>query len=413
MSTVTITSRRVLLSLLALLSLGLGTARPVRGEIAAPEPEPGVESTEATEKWAASLDRLASGLAVVLDDPPAWAVLRDRMTASPLPENTVRVLDLLEAELPGGTLFVSLLAKAAGSSEKELREELAAFPTPITLFFPREEDREATLAAGSRSGTPSLEVTWDPFWVPQKSLGTLLTYDSSGQQTLLSIAAPPSGPTLVVSTENSQAPELPLPPTEKLAGSSTKATCVNPFLELTHVYLVDDHEGWPRGKPEFEIFLADWNSSMPGNQLVIQPTTKFIFSGRNIVDAAGRSRYLLDVNDKKKWYGFTPPIAMFAYHPFLGSGLYAVEDDSAAGVLKVTGSYSIGFKCSVFPGCVGTQCSGCKPSVSGFVNLVKAIWGSGDDRFPTPFRSVGGTPMDQILEQDMGDWRLRYRVACP
>lgn len=114
-----------------------------------------------------------------------------------------------------------------------------------------------------------------------------------------------------------------------------------------------------------------------------------------------------------RWYTFNPPIAMMEYNPYIGSGLYAVEDDDTAGVLKVTGSYSIGFTCSYFPGCTGSQCSGCNPTGNGFVNLARAVFGSGDDKFPVPFRSVGGAPLDTNMEVSMADWRLRYRVACP
>jgi hypothetical protein len=381
-------------------------------QIAAQAGEPG---SAATYQWASNLDVFAQGLAKLLRDPAALATLQGRIAASPLPESTVRLEDLLGVQVQGQRdRFGALLAKQAGITEGELRAALAGFPRPITLFFPREADRQAVLTGKSR-GRVDLQVTWDSFWIPQGSLRTLLAYDHTGRRTRYPVAKPPAGPVLVVSTENSAQPEAPHLDVDVATetGAAAEATCYSPYLELTGIYLVGDHEGWPRGEPEFELYLADWNTSMPGNQLLIRPTTPYQFSGRNITDAAGRSRYLLDVNDTGKWYTFNPPIAMFEYNPFLGNGLYAVEDDSTAGVLKVTGSYSIGFTCSYFPGCTGPQCSGCDPNGSGLVNLARAIFGSGDDRFDIPFRSVGQAPMDTIMEASMGDWRLRYRVACP
>ena len=415
-------TRCAVLGILSLAGIGLfiaqpGLAKPRQAEtdpvrlVAAQEGR----GSASTFQWANSLDLVARGLAKLLRDPAPLAILQARMAASPLPENTVRLADLLDAQVEGrGDRFGALLARQAGITEDKLRAALAAFPVPITLFFPREKDRDAVVGPGQGRGRLDLQVTWDGFWISQKNLRTLLAYDHTGKRTRYSVAAPPAGPVLVVSTENAAQPEAPRPAAETSAEVTPETTCFTPYLELTGVYLVDDHEGWPRGNPEFEIYLADWDQSMPGNQLLIQPTTPYQFSGRYVTDAAGRSRYLLDVNDEDRWYTFNPPIAMFAYNPYLGSGLYAVEDDDTAGVLKVSsGSYSIGFSCSYSPGCTGSQCLGCKPTGSGLVNLARAILGSGDDRYNVPFRSVGGAPLNTVMEVDMGDWRLRYRVACP
>ncbi|HJX26284.1 MAG TPA: hypothetical protein VJ885_00090 [Thermoanaerobaculia bacterium] len=365
-------------------------------------------------QWAADLDIVAQGLAKLLKDPAAMDTLRTQMMASQLPENTVRLVDLLGVKVQGrGARFGTLLAKEAGMPEAKMRVTLAAFPVPITLFFPREEDRHAVLKPEQGRGRSSLQVSWDGFWIPQKNLKTLLAYDHSGKRTRYPVTAPPAGPVLVVSTENSEKPEAPSRSITAPMESVSAATCFTPYVELAGLYLGDGKEGWPRGKPEFELFLADWDASMPGHHLLIRPTTHYLFGGRNVTDAAGRTRYLPDVNDTGRWYNFTP-IAMFAYNDFIGSGLYAIEDDDDDGVLKITsGSYSIGFSCSYFPGCTGSQCSGCSPTGSGLVNLARAIFGTGDDRFDVPFRSVGGAPFDTIMEVSMGDWRLRYRVACP
>jgi hypothetical protein len=377
-------------------------------------PQKGGPEREVALAWANSLDPLARGLAQVLKDPEALALLKARMAASPLSENTVILKDLLDAKA-GNRRFGALLAKAAGTTEKELHVALAALPAPLTLFFPRKEDRAAVLGRGK--ARPDIQVTWDAFWIPQENLSTLLAYDTFGNQMSYSVKEPPAGPVLVLSTENSQAPVPPpaAAPVAQAAAAGTTAltqTCSYPYLELVGLYLVTDHEGWPRGNPEADLFLADWNSSMPGNELVIRPTTPYIFSGRYVTDAAGRSRYLPDVNDTGRWYTF-PGIAVFQYNPYLGSGLYLVEDDDQAGVLALGGNYSIGFTCSVYPGCTGTQCSGCQPTGSGIINLAKALIGSGDDKFSVPFRSVGGAPFGTILEADMKEWRLRYQVACP
>lgn len=405
-------------SLVSLLSTQPGLAKaptrtdiePVR-QVASQDDGPG--SAKALQ-WATDLDVLTQGLAKLLKDPAAMATLRTQMMASQLPESTVRLVDLLDVKVEGrGARFGTLLAKEAGMPEVKMRATLAAFPTPLTLFFPREEDRHTVLQPEQGRGRLSLQVSWDSFWISQKNLRTLLAYDQNGKRTRYPVTAPPAGPVLVVSTENAEMPESPAPSITAPRASVTATSCFTPYVELAGLYLVKDHEDWPRGKPELEVFLADWDASMPGHQLLIRPTTQYLFSGRNVTDAAGRTRYLPDVNDTGRWYNFTP-VAVFGYNNFLGSGLYAVEDDDDDGVLKITsGSYSIGFSCSYFPGCTGPQCSGCSPTGSGLVNLARAIFGAGDDRFNVPFRSVGGAPLDTILEVSMGDWRLRYRVACP
>jgi hypothetical protein len=423
-------ARFAALSILGLLGIGLLSARTglasppdrktLESVLSTAAQEGGPDSATALQ-WAGDLDLFAQGLARLLRDPEPLATLQAQMAASPLPENTVRLVDLLGVQVQGrDDSFGALLAREAGVTEEKLRATLKTFSEslgPITLFLPREEDRSAVLKPGKGRGRLDLQVSWDPVFMEQKNLRTLLVYDRNGKRTQSPVAAPPSGPVLVVSTENSRQPEAPpRQPVEAAAeavtATATATSCLNPFLMLTGIYLVIDHEGWPRGKPEYEIFLADWDSSMPGNKLVIRPTTPYQFDGRYVTDAAGRTVYLPDVNDTGRWYNFAP-VAMFAYNPYIGNGLYSIEDDSGPGVLKVTGSYSIGFSCSYFPGCTGSQCLGCQPSLSGFVDLARAIFGSGDGRYDVPFRSVGGAPLGTVMEADMKNWRLRYIVTCP
>ncbi len=377
---------------------------------------PGQGETDAATAlaWGTSLDQLARGIATALADPAAVAALREAMAGSPLPENTVLLVGFLDAPVAKGT-FGGLMAKGAGVAVDELRAALAGLPEPITLYFPRDEDRASMLAA-QKERIPAIQVTWDPFWISEAKLGTFLAYDRAGRESRWTAKAVPAGPVLVVSTENAEAPEAPKAEADDAApaaarGAEGAATSCQNYLLLTGIYLRIDHEGFPRGAPEIDLFRADWSPTVPGT-LVIQPTTSLIFSGRNVTDAAGRTRYLPDVNDERRWYTISPPLAVAPYDGFLGFGLYLVEDDTTAGALKVFTNYSIGFSCTYSPGCTGPQCSGCKPTGTGIVNLVRAIAGGSDDRYDVPFRSVGGVGSGGTAEADMTDWRIRFQVDC-
>lgn len=91
-------------------------------------------------------------------------------------------MDLLGVQVQGREdSFGALLAREAGTSEEKLRAALKTSSEslgPITLFSPREEDRSAVLKPGKGRGRLDLQVTWDPVFMAQKNLRTLLVYPS-------------------------------------------------------------------------------------------------------------------------------------------------------------------------------------------------------------------------------------------
>jgi hypothetical protein len=107
----------------------------------------------------------------------------------------------------------------------------------------------------------------------------------------------------------------------------------SPFFVLTSLMIKTDHEGTFKGNPEAELFPLRINPTSPvGGSSNVR--TNWIFSGRTVVDLAGRSVYLPDVNNNYQWY----PVAGLALFPASASHQWVatlVENDDDAGLLQL------------------------------------------------------------------------------
>jgi hypothetical protein len=105
-----------------------------------------------------------------------------------------------------------------------------------------------------------------------------------------------------------------------------------PFYVMTALKIKEDHE--TLGSPEIDLFPVrlDINSAAGGST---NAQTGMIFSGRTIVDFAGQSVYLPDVNDKNTWYSLGSGMALFPTNNGIEFGATLVDDDSEAGKLKI------------------------------------------------------------------------------
>lgn len=106
-----------------------------------------------------------------------------------------------------------------------------------------------------------------------------------------------------------------------------------PYFVVSGLRVYENHEGCCfAGDPEIEIYPLKIDS-VSGVSGTTNATTQFVFSGRNIVDVAGRVRYLPDVDDGGGFYGMNVALVPAnAATQFVG---LMVEDDSEPGRLKV------------------------------------------------------------------------------
>ncbi|MFN7962712.1 MAG: hypothetical protein U0002_15695 [Thermoanaerobaculia bacterium] len=120
-------------------------------------------------------------------------------------------------------------------------------------------------------------------------------------------------------------------PSACVAGKPTCSTTgYTPFFVLDALYIRQDHE--PIGSPEIELYPMRLDlPTAAGGQTNIQ--TGMIFDGRTILDFAGQSVYLPDVNNKNTWYNISGGMALFPTNNGLQFSATLVDDDNQAGKL--------------------------------------------------------------------------------
>lgn len=113
--------------------------------------------------------------------------------------------------------------------------------------------------------------------------------------------------------------------------SSSNATS---YFVLTSIMIKKDLEDDIfQGNPEVELFPLRVSANTPSGGW--DARTQWIFSGRTVIDKAGRSRYLPDVNNENTWYNVSGGLALF---PSNGSSEWVgtlIEDDDETGRLKI------------------------------------------------------------------------------
>ncbi len=107
-----------------------------------------------------------------------------------------------------------------------------------------------------------------------------------------------------------------------------------PYFVLSGLRVFDNHEGCCfHGDPEIEIYPLRIDS-VTGAGGQPNATTQLVFSGRNIIDVAGRSRYLPDVDDGGGLYSMN--VALLSTNMTSQFAGLMVEDDGQAGKLETS-----------------------------------------------------------------------------
>lgn len=182
-----------------------------------------------------------------------------------------------------------------------------------------------------------------------------------------------------------------------------------PHLLVDAILIETDHEGFPRGAPEVELFLADPKPCAQGWCYEVRPRTDILFNGR---PSLSRPTALPDVNATGRWYTISPPLAIPFGPSGVGLGLVLMEDDDEPGVMRRS-SFTIDFFCAFGdPTAAGFQTGlaqniTCIPIVSG---LVRSLVGGGDDPFDGMIVLTNGIDF-QSMTVDGGEWQLRVRAG--
>ena len=194
-----------------------------------------------------------------------------------------------------------------------------------------------------------------------------------------------------------------------------------PHFILTSVKIRTDHEGLFKGKPEIELFPLNIDGASSGS--TTGTSTPFIFSGRTILDSAGRSRFLPDVNSNNVWYSVSGGVAICP--TTLGNEWAAtlVEDDNTTGVLKIPGSKIN--KVKVFRHAVQSAVALYRMDFLKFAtNFIKLLFGlfsgDGDDLYQESIGITGdlfcndglGQPAPKIFTLASQEWDLQGYFAC-
>jgi len=114
----------------------------------------------------------------------------------------------------------------------------------------------------------------------------------------------------------------------------------NPYFIVSGLRVFENHEGCCfHGDPEIEIYPLPVDS-MSGVGGVNNATTPFVFSGRTIVDMAGRTRFLPDVDDGGSLYSMN--VALIPSNSTSQFVALMVEDDDDPGRLVVDNELNVG-----------------------------------------------------------------------
>jgi len=90
---------------------------------------------------------------------------------------------------------------------------------------------------------------------------TPVGFDLTGQAVTLSASQPPPTPTLVVVPVETDFSRVPSQSAPQRADAAATAD-VGPGIYMTRAVVYSDHEGWPRGDPEFEVHLFQTDVDM-------------------------------------------------------------------------------------------------------------------------------------------------------
>jgi len=209
--------------------------------------------------------------------------------------------------------------------------------------------------------------------------------------------------------------------------SQAQAICSNggnAHFIIDELRIKTEREGPFKGAPEFELYPLALNGTItapPANA-----STPLIFDGRFVIDAAGRSIYLPDVNNKNTNFDINNGLALPPFTFTDQLSIVAVEDDSVAGELRPTTSSLTTAVFSNAPGVISVILADefdLLKFFKEFAELVAGIFSSdNDDVFNdaigitnTLMCNAGlsnGAPIRESIVLDVDEWRLKGSFAC-
>ncbi|HSP77001.1 MAG TPA: hypothetical protein VLQ93_00630, partial [Myxococcaceae bacterium] len=252
--------------------------------------------------------RLARAVALSLREPALRSLLQVAMAETLVKEDKVHFNSFVRG--PGRGLLQAM-SRSSGLSVAQL-EELVRQVGSLEMYLPFKAHRSAW-----RGGEELLVAT------QYRDHETPVGFDLDGNPVPLSLEAPPETPTLVlVPAEDFDAEGNPSERGLALGrgaqvqalGDVSAAYAAWTGAYATYVYIPGDYEGWPRGDPEYELFLERTESY---RQLIR-------------CAAAGSSQPFYWNMDGSSWS--TPFLIAWASEtPTLtGMAMYVYEDDEGA-----------------------------------------------------------------------------------
>lgn len=205
------------------------------------------------------LAQVTREVAIALSDEQLRTQVLNDLHKSPYREHKLHLSEFLRGT--GGPLLNAMavahasLAAAPGVAPGEARADavLASLDSIVDLeFYMPVQQHFATWRGGSNLIVASALL--DDGRVP-------FGFDLSGKVLQLSAAEPPSTPTLVLVPVETDFSRIPSQTGPQRSDASAMAD-VGPGIYMTRAVVYSDHEGWPRGNPEFEVHVFQTDIDM-------------------------------------------------------------------------------------------------------------------------------------------------------
>jgi hypothetical protein len=206
-----------------------------------------------------------------------------------------------------------------------------------------QDGEEMILVASDFENLPAIALTFLQLTPEERPAAGVRVLDLCAKQSIAlgkpraALASKPDGvtparPDRAAATKDTCAPEV--APT---ACNGIQLVCpatYQPYFVLSGLRVFNNHEGCCfHGDPEIEIYPLRIDS-VTGAGGQPNATTQLVFSGRNIIDVAGRSRFLPDVDDGGALYSMN--VALLSTNMASQFAGLMVEDDGDAGRLETS-----------------------------------------------------------------------------
>src|SRR5215203_2532377 len=277
-----------------------------------------VPHSQSTLQFAAersAMDRLARRMARALEDPQFRAYVKEELDRSPFRESKLQLQRFLSQS---NERALRQLARTAGETVSSVLND-SRVASPLEIYFPVPAHRLAW------RGTADVLVA-----SAQTDGDAPVAYDVRGTRQVLSAAAPPAVPVLViVPVETDFGPERPVGLAVNTNPSPTPTPAPRPpaGLYMTYAHFVQDFEGWFKGEPEYEIHIlgqAGTSDSLTDYQCAGAPAGGYYHFDQNGLDWSGS--VLLFSQTQLNGYR--------SVHPNQNFRIIALEDDDTGCQIK-------------------------------------------------------------------------------